>query len=91
MHYRLQALHWRSSRSARPRLNSCKRLKSFHGNDHFIGMDFAEPKVDFTALAKSMGMPAEHITEPDALGPALRRSFSTPGPKLLDVVVDGKV
>ena len=68
-----------------------QRLKSFHGNDHFIGMDFAEPKVDFTALAKSMGMPAEHITEPDALGPALRRSFSTPGPKLLDVVVDGKV
>jgi thiamine pyrophosphate-dependent acetolactate synthase large subunit-like protein len=38
-----------------------------------------------------MGMPAEHITEPDAVGPALRRAFSTPGPKLLDVVVDGKV
>jgi benzoylformate decarboxylase len=68
-----------------------QRLKSFHGNDHFIGMDFVEPKVDFTALAKSLGMPAEHITEPDAVGPALRRAFSTPGPKLLDVVVDGKV
>jgi len=68
-----------------------QRLKSFHGNDHFIGMDFAEPKVDFTALAKSLGMPAEHITEPDAVGPALKRAFSTPGPKLLDVVVDGKV
>jgi len=54
-------------------------------------MDFAEPKVDFTALAKSLGMPAEHITEPDAVGPALKRAFSTPGPKLLDVVVDGKV
>jgi hypothetical protein len=25
------------------------------------------------------------------VGPALRRAFSTPGPKLLDVVVDGKV
>ena len=68
-----------------------QRLKSFHGNDHFIGMDFVEPKVDFTALAKSLGMPAEHITEPDAVAPALKRAFSTPGPKLLDVVVDGKV
>jgi len=68
-----------------------QRLKSFHGNDHFIGMDFADPKIDFTALAKSLGMPAEHITEPSAVGPALRRAFSTPGPKLLDVVVDGKV
>ena len=68
-----------------------QRLKAFHGNDHFIGMDFVDPKVDFTALAKSLGMPAERITEPDALAPALRRAFSTPGPKLLDVVVDGKV
>jgi benzoylformate decarboxylase len=68
-----------------------QRLKSFHGNDHFVGMDFIEPKVDFTGLARSMGMAAEHITEPDALGPALARAFSTPGPKLLDVVVDGKV
>ena len=68
-----------------------QRLKSFHGNDHFIGMEFADPKIDFAALARSMGMPAEHVTEPDAVGPALRRAFSTPGPKLLDVVVDGKV
>ena len=44
-----------------------------------------------TPLAKSLGMPAEHITDPAALAPALRRAFSTPGPKLLDVVVDGKV
>jgi len=68
-----------------------QRLKSFHGNDRFIGMDFADPKIDFAALARSMGMPAEHISDPDAVAPALRRAFSTPGPKLLDVVVDGKV
>ena len=68
-----------------------QRLKAFHGNDHFIGMDFADPEVDFTALAKSLGMPAERITEPDALAPALQRAFATPGPKLLDVVVDGRV
>src|SRR5581483_11742275 len=68
-----------------------QRLLSFHGNSNFIGMDFADPKIDFAALAQSMGMPSERIAEPDAVGPALRRAFSTPGPKLLDVIVDGKV
>ena len=32
-----------------------QRLLSFHGNSNFIGMDFADPKIDFTALAKSLG------------------------------------
>jgi benzoylformate decarboxylase len=68
-----------------------QRLKSFHGSSHFIGMDFEDPAIDFTALAKSLGMPAEKITEPDALPDALKRAFNSPGPKLLDVVVDGRV
>jgi benzoylformate decarboxylase len=68
-----------------------QRLKSFHGSSHFIGMDFEDPAIDFTALAKSLGMPAEKIAEPDALPDALRRAFNSPGPKLLDVVVDGRV
>jgi benzoylformate decarboxylase len=68
-----------------------QRLKAFHGSDHYVGMDFEDPSIDFTALAKSLGMPAERITEPDAVPEALRRAFATPGPKLLDVAVDGKV
>ena len=68
-----------------------QRLKAFHGSDRYVGMDFQDPGIDFTALAQSLGMPAERITEPDALAPALQRAFATPGPKLLDVVVDGKV
>jgi benzoylformate decarboxylase len=68
-----------------------QRLRSFHGNDHYIGMDFADPAIDFAALARAMGMPAERITEPDAVPAALRRAFSTSGPKLLDVVVEGRV
>jgi benzoylformate decarboxylase len=68
-----------------------QRLLAFHGSDHFIGMDLADPKVDFVGLANALGVPAERITEPAALAPALRRAFSTPGPKLLDVVVEGSV
>jgi benzoylformate decarboxylase len=68
-----------------------QRLLAFHGDDNYVGMDFIDPKLDFVTLAQSLGMPAERITEPDALGPALRRSFTTPGPKLLSVTVDGRV
>ena len=68
-----------------------QRLKAFHGSERYVGMDFEDPAIDFTALARSLGMPAERISEPDALAPALRRAFATPGPKLLDVVVDGRV
>jgi benzoylformate decarboxylase len=67
-----------------------QRLKAFHGNDEPIGMDLVDPKVDFVGLAKAMGMSAERIAEPEALAPALQRAFASPGPKLLDVVVDGR-
>ena len=68
-----------------------QRLKAFHGSERYVGMDFEAPSIDFTALAKSLGMPAERISEPDALPGALQRAFATAGPKLLDVVVDGRV
>ena len=68
-----------------------QRLKAFHGSEHYIGMDFEDPAIDFTALARSLGMPAEKITEADAVPDALKRAFNSPGPKLLDVVVDGRV
>jgi benzoylformate decarboxylase len=67
-----------------------QRLKAFHGNDTPIGMDLVDPKVDFVGLAKSLGMAAERVSEPDALAPALQRAFTSPGPKLLDVVIDGR-
>src|SRR5262249_60332667 len=66
-----------------------QRLRSFHGNDHYIGMDCADPAIDFAALARAMGMPAETITEPEAVPAALRRAFASAGPKLLDIVVEG--
>ena len=68
-----------------------QRLKLFHGNDQFVGMDFVEPAVDFTALAKSMGLEAHRITDPAALEPAIRKATTTPGAKLLEVMVEGHV
>jgi benzoylformate decarboxylase len=69
-----------------------QRLKSFHGNDHYIGMDFKDPPLDWVGLAKSMGMNAVRVTEPDQLGDVLQASCSGKnGPTLVDVVVDGTV
>ena len=69
-----------------------QRLKSFHGNDHYIGMDFKEPALDWVGLAQSMGMKAVRVTEPGDLSAALRASCSgQSGPTLIDVVVDGAV
>jgi benzoylformate decarboxylase len=68
-----------------------QRLLAFHGDDHFVGMDFVDPPLDFTALAKSLGVEAMRITEAKDIAPALKSAFSRPGAKLIEVVVDGSL
>jgi benzoylformate decarboxylase len=68
-----------------------QRLLSFHGDDHYVGMDFADPPVDFVGIAKSLGLEATRITEAKDVAPTLKSAFSRPGPKLIEVVVDGTV
>jgi benzoylformate decarboxylase len=68
-----------------------QRLLSFHGNDNFIGMDLNDPPIDFTAIARGMGMTATRITEAEKVVPALRAAFANSGPNLLDIAVDSHV
>jgi benzoylformate decarboxylase len=68
-----------------------QRLLAFHGDDHYVGMDFVDPAVDFTGIAKSLGLEATRITKPAELGPALASAFGRPGAKLIEVMVDGTV
>jgi benzoylformate decarboxylase len=68
-----------------------QRLKSFHGSDHFIGMDFVAPKVEFAALAASLGVPSERISDPKEIAPALARGIAGPGPRLLEVMVESRL
>jgi benzoylformate decarboxylase len=68
-----------------------QRLLAFHGDDHYVGMDFADPPVDFTGMAKSLGLEAMRITEAKDLKSALASAFRRPGAKLIEVVVDGSV
>ena len=65
-----------------------ERLRSFHGVERYTGMEFKDPPIDFTGLARAMGVPAMRITDPDDVGPAITESTRRDGPTLLDVVVD---
>jgi benzoylformate decarboxylase len=68
-----------------------QRLLAFHGDDHYVGMDFADPPVDFVGMAKSLGLEAIRITDAKDIAPTLKSAFSRPGAKLIEVVVDGTV
>ncbi|MGD9601857.1 MAG: thiamine pyrophosphate-binding protein [Gammaproteobacteria bacterium] len=67
-----------------------ERMKALRGAEFYQGMDFLAPAFDFVALARSMGVPAERVTEPDELPQALAAAQAAGGPRLLDVsVADG--
>jgi benzoylformate decarboxylase len=68
-----------------------QRLLAFHGDDHYVGMDFADPPLDFTGMAKSLGLEAMRITDAKDLKSTLASAFRRPGAKLIEVVVDGAV
>jgi benzoylformate decarboxylase len=68
-----------------------QRLLAFHGDDHYVGMDFADPPVDFAGMAKSLGLEATRITDAKDLKSTLASAFRRPGAKLIEVVVDGTV
>jgi benzoylformate decarboxylase len=53
--------------------------------DKYLGMDLAAPTIDYVGLAKSYGVDAVRISEPDALADALKESLAGNRPRLIDV------
>src|SRR6267142_1669357 len=68
-----------------------QRLLAFHCDDHYVGMDFIDPPVDFAGLAKSFGLEAIQISDPGELKPKLSEAFARPGAKLIEVMVSNAV
>ena len=64
-----------------------ERLVSMRATDRFTGMDMRDPEIDFTGLARSLGVPAERITDPQGIVPALRAASPAGGPRLIEVMV----
>jgi benzoylformate decarboxylase len=68
-----------------------QRLLAFHGDDHYVGMDFVDPPVDFSGMATSLGLEAIRIADPAELKPKLSDAFKRPGAKLIEVVLSDAV
>jgi acetolactate synthase I/II/III large subunit len=50
-------------------------------------LDIAPPAIDFVALSKSLGVPAVRVTSLEEFAAALRRSFASREPNLIEVPV----
>lgn len=50
------------------------------------GLD--NPRVDFVSLARSFGVFGQRVENVHDLEPALKKAFGTPGPELVEVVVE---
>jgi benzoylformate decarboxylase len=57
----------------------------------FTGMDLIEPEIDMVELARSLGVEAVRITEPDELSDALQESLAGDKPRLIDVPISRAV
>ncbi len=65
-----------------------ERLRAFHRVEDYTGMEFKNPSIDFTALARSMGVDARRIEDADEIGPAIQASLERSAPTLIEVMVD---
>ncbi len=68
-----------------------QRLKSFHGNEHFIGMDFKDPAIEIAGLARSFGVQAHRVEDAAGFDAAFEAALAATEPVVLEVVVDGRV
>ncbi len=53
----------------------------------FVGLDLNEPEVDLVSLAKSLGIEAVRIDDPDDLSDAVSESLAGDVPRLIDVPI----
>ncbi len=72
--------------------SSSSGCSPLHGDENYVGMDFIDPPVDFTGVAKSLGLEATRVTYPGQLKSVLSSAFYPPRRlKLIEVVVSNSV
>jgi benzoylformate decarboxylase len=64
-----------------------ERLVSMRKSERFVGMDLRDPEIDFVSLARSMGVAAQRVADPQGLAPALREAMRAGGPQLVEVMI----
>ena len=68
-----------------------QRLKAFHGNEEFIGMDFQDPGISPAKLAEGFGMHAVVVETPAEFDKAMNEANASLAPVLIDVAVQSHV
>jgi benzoylformate decarboxylase len=68
-----------------------QRLKLFHGTNRFIGMDFVDPPIEFTALGQALGVRGQRVETPAAFKTAYAKALAASEPALIEVMIDGSV
>jgi benzoylformate decarboxylase len=56
----------------------------------YVHMDLTSPELSFVDMARGMGVPGSRITRPGDVAPALTEALGSGGPRLLQVVVEGR-
>lgn len=57
-------------------------------SERFLGMDLQKPEIDMVGLARSFGVEAQTVAEPDELESVLRHSLAGDRPRLINVPIE---
>lgn len=68
-----------------------QRLKAWHGNDTFIGMDFKEPPIDARRVAEGFGLKAHRVETADQFEAQFAEAMAGRETVLIEVMVEGQV
>lgn len=64
-----------------------KKILGGDVNERHEGMELDQPEVDFSLLARSMGVKAQRVDRPDMLNDVLKSSFDSDEPRLVEVLI----
>ena len=59
------------------------------GTNRFIGMDIADPAIDFLALAAGLGIPSRRVERASDIAAAVEDGIRSGLPNLIDVPIKG--
>lgn len=57
-------------------------------HDFPMSFDLSHPRLQFAEMAKGMGVPGVRVEKPWEIGPAVQQMMASPGPFLLDLVLE---
>jgi benzoylformate decarboxylase len=67
------------------------REQNIEPHDYPLPFDLSQPPLKFAEMAEAMSVPAVRVEKPWDIAAAVKRALATPGPFLIDLVLEGNV